>query len=62
MILALLGFAIDDSLIKSIYLTITFGQVLFIFGFGGALIFALLCKVQKQHLFIEEVLSRRMII
>ena len=58
----MLGFAIEDSLIRLISLTIPFGQLLFFFGFGGALIFTLFCKAQKQRLFIKEVLSRPMII
>ena len=62
MILAMLGFAIEDSLIRLTSVTIPFGQVLFLFGFGGALIFALFCKTQKKKLFIKEVLSRPMII
>ena len=62
MILAMLGFAIEDSLIRLISLTIPFGQLLLFFGFGGALIFTLFCKAQKQRLFIKEVLSRPMII
>ena len=62
MISAMLGFAIEDSLIRLISLTIPFGQLLFFFGFGGALIFTLFCKAQKQRLFIKEVLSRPMII
>jgi len=62
MIVAMLGFAIEGSLIRLCSLTIPFGQVLFLFGLGGALIFALFCKVQKQQLFVYEVLSRPMII
>ena len=62
MILAMLGFAIEDSLIRLTSVTIPFGQVLFLFGFGGALIFALFSKMQKKKLFIKEVLSRPMII
>ena len=62
MIVAMLGFAIEDSLIRLISLTIPFGQVLFLFGLGGTLIFAFFCKVQKQQLFVKEVLSRPMII
>ena len=62
MTVAMLGFAIEDSLIRLTSLTIPFGQVLFLFGLGGALIFALLCKVQKQQLFVKEVFSMPMII
>ena len=62
MIVAMLGFAIEDSLIRLISLSIPFGQVLFLFGLGGALIFAFFCKVQKQQLFVKEVLSKPMII
>ena len=62
MIIAMLGFAIEDSLIRLISLSIPFGQVLFLFGLGGALIFAFFCKVQKQQLFVKEVFSRPMII
>ena len=47
MVLAMLGFAIEDSLIRLISLTVPFGQLLFFFGFGGALIFTLFCKAQK---------------
>ena len=60
MIIAMLGFAIEDSLIRLISLSIPFGQVLFLFGLGGALIFAFFCKVQKQQLFVREVLSKPM--
>ena len=62
MIIAMLGFAIEDSLIRLISLSIPFGQVLFLFGLGGALIFAFFCKVQKQQLFVKEVLYSPMII
>ena len=62
MIVAMLGFAVEDSLIRLISLTIPFGQVLFLFGLGGSLIFAFFCKVQKQRLFVKEVISRPMII
>ena len=48
MVLAMLGFAIEDSLIRIISSVIPFGQVLSLFGLGGALIFALLCKLKKQ--------------
>ena len=48
MIIAMLGFAIEDSLIRLISLSIPFGQVMFLFGLGGALIFAFFCKVQKK--------------
>ena len=62
MVLAMLGFAIEDSLIRIISLTIPFGQVLSLFGLGGALIFALLCKLKKQQLYLVEVISRPMVL
>ena len=62
MVLAMLGFAIEDSLIRIISSVIPFGQVLSLFGLGGALIFALLCKLKKQQLFLAEVISRPMVL
>ena len=62
MVLAMLGFAIEDSLIRIISLTLPFGQVLFSFGLGGVLIFALVCKLKKQKIFLAEVISRPMVL
>ena len=40
MVLAMLGFAIEDSLIKLMASDVPSGQVLIMIGIGGAIIFA----------------------
>ena len=60
MIAAMAIFAIEDSFIKAASETLPIGQILIIFGSGGALIFAMLARLNKQPLFSRDVISRPM--
>ena len=60
MILAMALFAIEDAFIKTAARTLPVGQVLILFGLGGAVIFASLVAWTRQPLFVPDVLSRPM--
>lgn len=51
MVLAMLGFAIEDMFIKQLAGTLPIGQIIGTFGAGGSVVFALLCKLQGDPLF-----------
>ncbi|SFT11332.1 EamA-like transporter family protein [Sulfitobacter marinus] len=50
-------FAIEDALLKAASTTLPVGQILVIFGLGGATVFACVLRVNKAPLFIPEILS-----
>lgn len=56
MTLAMAGFAVEDSLLKTAGQELPTGQILTLFGAGGALIFAVWCRVQGT-----PILSRTMV-
>ncbi len=58
MVLAMLGFAIEDSFIKLVADTVPVGQILMTLGFAGAVIFALVLRAQGMALFGPAMLSR----
>lgn len=60
MIGAMAFFALEDALLKTASQTIPVGQVLIIFGMGGAFIFACLARLNKEPLFVRAVVSRPM--
>nr|WP_309504056.1 DMT family transporter [uncultured Roseovarius sp.] len=60
MISAMAIFAIEDAFIKAASVTLPVGQILIIFGFGGAVLFACLARRNNESLFIREVVSRPM--
>lgn len=60
MIGAMAFFAVEDALLKVASQTIPVGQVLIIFGLGGAFIFACLARLNKEPLFVRAVVSRPM--
>lgn len=60
MILAMLGFALEDALIKSATLTMPVWQVLVLFGIGGTVLFALWALVAGRPILHADVLSRPM--
>ena len=62
MIAAMAVFAIEDAFIKATAQTLPIGEILIIFGAGGALIFAALALLNKEPLFVREVTSRPMLI
>lgn len=60
MIGAMAGFAIEDALLKGASVALPLGQVLILFGLGGAMVFAGLARRQSEPLFVPDVLSRPM--
>ncbi|WP_164659352.1 DMT family transporter [Tropicibacter sp. Alg240-R139] len=60
MVLAMLGFALEDALIKSVAIAMPVWQVLVFFGTGGAMLFALWALVTGTPLLHADVLSRPM--
>lgn len=62
MIGAMAAFAAEDALIKAASHTLATGQVLIWFGLGGALLFAVLARIDGQPLFSSAVVSRPMLV
>jgi drug/metabolite transporter (DMT)-like permease len=60
MVAAMAAFAIEDSLFKAAAVTVPVGQMLMLFGLGGAVIFAGLTLWNKEPLYHADVLSRPM--
>lgn len=50
MVLAMAGFALEDTFIKKLTVSLPVGQVLILFGLGGMLAFALIGRAQGQTL------------
>lgn len=57
MVVAMLGFAIEDSFIKLIGDAMPVGQILLLLGTGGALVFALIVHLQGHALFSRAMLT-----
>jgi drug/metabolite transporter (DMT)-like permease len=57
MIAAMAFFAIEDALIKVVSGAMPIAQILILFGAGGALVFAFMARLNKEPLFISDVLS-----
>lgn len=62
MIAAMAIFAIEDAFIKAASAMLPVGQVLILFGLGGALFFASVALFNKEPLFNKGVVSRPMLI
>lgn len=62
MVAAMAAFAVEDSLIKAASVELPIGQILIIFGAGGALLFAILARLNKEPLFTPDVTSKPMLI
>ncbi|CUX83806.1 MAG: DMT famliy transporter [Roseibaca calidilacus] len=62
MTLAMAGFALEDMFIKLLSGTIPVGQILFMLGASGALVFGLFANAKGQKLFSADMASRAMII
>jgi len=58
MILAMFGFAVEDMMVKVISVDMPTGQIIFLLGGGGAIVFGILCRLQGQPLFERKMLSR----
>lgn len=57
MVLSMAAFAVEDSLFKAAAVSIPVGEMLMLFGAGGALIFACLAMWYKEPLYHKDVLS-----
>lgn len=60
MIAAMAIFAIEDTFIKGASSVIPIGQILIVFGMGGAMVFAVVAKLRGERLFVPDVMSRPM--
>lgn len=60
MMAAMAAFAVEDAFVKAVSATHPVGQVLILFGVGGAVLFAAIAKVQNKRLLDPAVLSRPM--
>ena len=56
MVLAMLGFAIEDMLIKQMAGALPTGQILAMLGLGGGIIFAMACRMQGESLLAPDVM------
>ncbi|MDN5567375.1 MAG: DMT family transporter [Paracoccus sp. (in: a-proteobacteria)] len=57
MIVAMAAFALEDSLVKAATRDLPVGQVLMMFGLGGAAIFAALARVNGIHILTRDAVS-----
>ena len=55
-------FAIEVAFVKAAAVTLPVGQILIMFGLGGAFIFACVIKLNDDPLFVREVVSRSMLV
>ncbi|MGQ0565456.1 MAG: DMT family transporter [Gemmobacter sp.] len=62
MVAAMAGFAVEDLLLKIVARTMPVGQILMIFGLGGALAFALLARMRGERVLHPAALSHPVII
>lgn len=62
MVLAMLGFAVEDALIKQMAGQMPVGQVVIILGLGGATFFAIMAKRYGESIWSPEVRSRPMLL
>lgn len=62
MVAAMAAFAVEDTLIKTAAQTLPVGEILAVFGLGGALAFACLALRSGQALFVREAASRPMLV
>jgi drug/metabolite transporter (DMT)-like permease len=62
MVLAMLGFAIEDSFIKLMGDTLPIGQILVMLGIGGAAVFAVVVRAQGRALFERAMLTGPVVI
>ncbi len=60
MMAAMVSFSFEDAFVKAVSEIHAVGQVLVVFGLGGALLFAIVARLNKQRLLNPDVLSRAM--
>lgn len=57
MVLSMLGFALEDMFLKLLADALPIGQILFMLGVGGALVFGIVVRLQGDRLFVPEMRS-----
>ncbi len=57
MVLAMLGFAVEDMFIKLLSDAASVGQILIMLGFGGSVVFGLIVLMQGKPLFARDMLT-----
>jgi len=62
MVASMAAFALEDALIKAASQTLPIGQILILFGVGGALIFACVALYNNEPLFNSDIISKPMCI
>ncbi len=62
MVLAMLAFTLEDSLIKAIATRLPVGEILILFGAGGVIIFALTALIKSEPVLSRAMMSKTMII
>ena len=62
MVAAMAGFAVEDLLLKIVARGMPVGQILMIFGLGGALAFAILAQIRDERVLHPAALSRAVIV
>ncbi|WP_299153792.1 DMT family transporter [uncultured Tateyamaria sp.] len=60
MVAAMAIFAVEDSFVKAASVVLPVGQILMIFGLGGAAVFACLARLNNEPLYIKDAVSRPM--
>lgn len=58
MIASMAIFAIEDAFVKAASVTLPVGQILIVFGMGGAIVFACLARLGNEPLFHKDAVSR----
>ncbi|MEO0379633.1 MAG: EamA/RhaT family transporter, partial [Pseudomonadota bacterium] len=62
MVLAMLGFAVEDAVIKLLAGALPVGQIIGFLGAGGAVVFAILCRVRGEVLWHKDFLAPSVIV
>lgn len=62
MILSMGAFAIEDVFVKAAASALPIGQILFLFGVGGMIVFAAAALWNREPLFVRDVVSRPMLV
>lgn len=60
MVASMALFAIEDAFVKAVAVSLPVGQILIVFGLGGAMVFACMALLNDEALFTKDVVSRPM--
>jgi drug/metabolite transporter (DMT)-like permease len=62
MVFAMLGFAVEDAVIKTLAASLPVGQIIGMLGVGGSIVFAVICRSQGQALWTRAFLAPSVIL